>query len=77
MTIKTAMGLKSNPPKLGRFRLIGPRIGSVTWFTIVLMLTTIGCGLEPLNGMMKERITRAKIAIVKRVSIVLIRLANL
>ncbi len=76
MTINTAMGLKSKPPKLGRFRLMGPRTGSVIWTTRLLMVTMTGWGLPPIRGTMNERMIRAKMAMVKRVKIVLIRPAK-
>ena len=69
--INTAMGLRSKPPKLGRLRRIGPRTGSVTWFTRVLMVMSMGWGLGPVKGIMNERITRAKMAKVARFKSVL------
>ena len=69
--INTAMGLKSRPPKLGRLRRIGPRTGSVTRFTRVLMVISMGWGLGPVMGITNDRITRAKIAMVARVKSVL------
>ena len=74
--IRTAMGLKSKPPKLGRLRRMGPRIGSVTWFTKALIVIKMGWGLPALIWVMKERMTRANMVIVKRVSIALRNPAN-
>jgi|GEM_PF-2375208 hypothetical protein len=75
--IRTAMGLKSKPPKLGRLRRTGPKMGSVTWFTKVMTVTSTGCGLPPVIGMTKVKITLAKIATVKRVIIALRMPANI
>ena len=76
-TIKTTIGLKSKPPKLGRLRRTGPSTGSVTWFTKFIALIRMGCGLPPLNGMRNERMTRAKMAIVNSINIALISPATL
>ena len=68
--ISTTMGLKSNPPKLGRLRRTGPNMGSVTWFTRVIAVIKMGWGLPPTIGMTKIKITLAKMA---KVNIVIIR----
>ena len=76
-TINTTMGLKSKPPKLGKLRRTGPRIGSVIRFTNSIALMRIGWGRPPLNGIKNERITRANMAIVNRVSIAWMSPANI
>ena len=68
----TTMGLKSNVPMVGNTRRMGPRIGSVNWFTSALIFNKIGWGLAPAMGITKDRIARATMAKIKRLRIVLI-----
>ena len=71
-TTSATMGLKSNVPKVGSTRRMGPRIGSVIWLITEFILINSGCGRAPASGITKESITLAKMATVNNVMIVLI-----